>query len=89
MTMVNLAVVNHVDGELETELLSLTKHGKPRLSLQTRGWYCSIDMNTNAEGASFDVKSEFGHKTPSDAVAQAKRRAQQAVKTISETSGGE
>ena len=80
-----LAIVNHIDGELQTELLSLTKYGRPRISLSNGGWNCSIKMNTNADGASFDISSGFNSKTPLEAVVIAKKRAQKAVKTISES----
>ena len=68
--------------DLEEELKGLVKYGKPHLSLLDRGWHCNIDMNTHAEGCSFDVKSDFGLPTPSDALIQCKERAVKAVATI-------
>ena len=72
------------DFDLSSELVGLCKYGKPRLSLQERGWHCFIEMNTNAEGASFDVRSEFDHPSPEDALIVCKARAELAVKKISE-----
>lgn len=48
----------------------LRRFGKPRLSMANRGWHASIEMNTNATGTSFDVKSEFGHDDPTIALDQ-------------------
>ena len=72
------------DFDLSSELVGLCKFGSPRLALQSRGWCCSIEMNTNAEGASFNVHSEFDHPSPEDALIMCKARAKSAVKKISE-----
>jgi len=68
--------------DLEEELKGLVKYGKPRMSFLDRGWHCRIEMNTHAEGCSFDVKSDFDLPTPSAALAQCKERAEKAVATI-------
>lgn len=59
---------------LEKVLTEMTKYGKPRISFQGDGWYSCIVMNTNADGVSFDIQSEFKHKTPADALFQCRER---------------
>lgn len=52
---------------LEKTLIDLSRYGNPRVSRLDSGWHASIDMHVNATGAKFEVRSEFGHKTPIDA----------------------
>jgi len=74
------------DEKLSEEMIGLLKYGKPRLSYTgQKGWLCTIEMNTNSLGASFDVRSNFDHPTPSKAVAVCRCRAENAVRTIKET----
>ncbi len=54
--------------DLESSLNSLCSFGQPKLSKMDNGWYCRIDMFVSSEGASFEIQSNFDHKTPSDAV---------------------
>ena len=55
--------------DLEQLMVDLARYGKPRLSMVRPGlWHASIEMNTSAVGASFDVKAEFDHATPVEAV---------------------
>ena len=70
---------------LSAELMDLCKYGRPRISLTERGWHCNIEMNTNADGAVFNVHSEFDHASPDDALSVCKARAEAAVKKISES----
>ena len=70
---------------LSAELMVLCKYGRPRISLTERGWHCNIEMNTNADGAVFNVHSEFDHASPDDALSVCKARAEAAVKKISES----
>lgn len=54
---------------LEHLMVELASYGKPRLSMVRPGlWHASIEMNTSAVGATFDVKAEFDHATPMEAV---------------------
>jgi hypothetical protein len=69
---------------LEILLLALTKFGLPRLSMMTDGWYCEVGMNTNSDGVSFTVKSDFYLATPRMAVMQCSSRIDQAIKTITD-----
>ena len=46
--------------DLETVLMQMSRHGRPKLFLQQSGWYCSVDMFVAAVGAKFDVASDFG-----------------------------
>lgn len=52
------------DHDLEDLMIYSEKFGKMRLVRMGDGWFCSIDMNTNTTGTSFEVKSEFNHATP-------------------------
>ena len=68
--------------DLERMLSDLVPYGKPRLSFFDSGWRASIEMNTNAAGARFEVGSEFGMPTPSEAVIQLSERVRAAVATV-------
>lgn len=74
MTMGSLATLKSVDvgrvpDGLSERLQWLRKFGQPRLSMPGKGWYASIDMNTNTTGSKFTVSSEFEIATPDEAVA--------------------
>jgi hypothetical protein len=62
--------VERAPADLEGRLVWLLKFGIPRVSRvrSASGWHASIEMNTNTDGASFEVKSEFNHDTPSQAL---------------------
>lgn len=73
----SLADVRKVeDMTLEQLLLELKNYGKPRVGMYgTDGfWHCSVDMNTNTVGATFECKSDFKHVTPAAAVKQCLER---------------
>lgn len=55
------------DKPLEEMLAMMAKHGKPRLSQMTNGWFCMVEMRVASEGVSFDVQSDFNHPIPSEA----------------------
>ncbi len=76
-----------VHEDLQEILTSLVKYGKPRVSFHTggtSGWYCCVDMNTNTVGTNFEVKSEFHHKSPIEAVKECKARIETAIKAITQ-----
>jgi hypothetical protein len=52
------------DMPLEDLLVKLCEFGKPRVGMYGSGWHCHIDMHVASVGTSFEVKSEFGHRTP-------------------------
>lgn len=62
--------LEQVPASLSERLEWLCRFGLPRVSRLEQGWYAVIAMNTTAIGASFDVKSDFSHKSPDAAVAQ-------------------
>ena len=68
--------------ELQDLIVYLVRYGKPRVSYISNGWVCSVEMNTNTIGTQFDVKSEFGHRTPIEAAKQCHERIQNAIKAI-------
>lgn len=53
--------------DLEQILAELYRYGLPRVHSSKNGWHVWIEMHVNATGAKFDVASEFGHKSPSEA----------------------
>lgn len=67
---------------LDKFLQSLCKYGQPTIRRMNRGWFAKIQMNTNCEGAKFDIDSEFDHATPSEAVAVLAERIHKALKKI-------
>ncbi len=69
--------------QLEDILLALAKYGEPRLSLQSNGWYCVINMRVTSVGVEFKVASEFGNPTPNAAAAECCQRVEQTLQDIS------
>lgn len=67
---------------LEDLLIDLQRFGQPYLSMHNSGWHCSIKMHVAAVGATFDVRSEFGHATPSSAVRDCAERVAAALATM-------
>lgn len=76
------AVTPAATERLEDALAELVKYGDPSIRLMSRGWYCGIEMHHSALGASFDVRSEYDHKTPMDAARQCIERVHQAVNSM-------
>ena len=70
------------DLTLEEHLEQMRFYGKPRVSLQSNGWYCVIEMNTNTTGTSFDVKSEFDCESPRLAAKMCHERMLNALKEL-------
>lgn len=59
---------------LEEILQYLSRFGKPKLGTYARpGWHCSVDLFV-PNGVAFEVKSEFGHPTPTEAAMLCKDR---------------
>lgn len=60
-----------VPAGLNDRLVWLTKFGKPKVGVYgSGGWHAHIEMHVadTVKGASFEVKSEFKHQTPDEAV---------------------
>lgn len=53
--------------DLETLLLTMTAHGKPSVTLTSRGWHCGVDMTVPHTGVAVSVRSGFDHLTPLEA----------------------
>ena len=70
-------------GSLEENLMILSKYGKVRLSMYDEGWYCCVNMFVTGKGVSFEVESDFGLKSPSDATCQCKERLNTQLKKLS------
>lgn len=71
--------------DIQKELIKMLDYGKPSLSFVNKGWHCGIEMNTNSKGSTFNVRSEFDHDSPAEAIRVCKLRAKAAIKTIKET----
>ena len=59
---------------MEDELIDLCRYGKPRISLMSNGWLCTVDMHVASNGTSFEIKSDYDCKKPSEAIRQTKER---------------
>lgn len=73
--------------DLSGRLQWLRKFGKPRLTFSSSGncWLAVIEMNTNAEGCSFEVKAGFGSEnfdTPEQAIDSLISRMLEALRTL-------
>ena len=68
-------------------LIELRKYGKPRLGMwgSSRGWHACIDVFVTGKGVEFEVKSEFTHSTPKEALNVCYNRLMEAVQKIKET----
>lgn len=64
---------------LEDALLDMCQYGAPKLSMLKTGWHCWIEMRVTGSGVSFEVKSEFGHKTPRAAVNECRNRIKETI----------
>jgi len=53
---------------LDDALADMCRYGQPKLSMMDGGWHCWIKMHVASQGATFEIKSEFGHKSPRAAV---------------------
>lgn len=56
------------DKGLEGILLTIAKHGKLSLwQLPNGSFSCRCEMRVNSVGVTFEIKSDFNHKTPTEA----------------------
>lgn len=72
-----LATIKHETVKPETlddALLDMCRYGQPKLSMMDSGWHCWIKMHVASQGATFEIKSEFGHKSPRAAVDECRAR---------------
>lgn len=68
---------------IEKYLNDLTSYGMPRIfQASDGGWSSCIDMRVSSLGASFEVRSEFDHKTPLEAVRCCHERVIKALKDL-------
>lgn len=67
---------------LEDLLLLMVRWGKPRLSKQSDGWYCAVDVTVNAKGVEFKVQSDFDHESPFHAASDCHARLMVALKGL-------
>lgn len=67
---------------LEEFLITLSKYGKPSLSIVSDGWHCRLTMYVTSQGVEFKIDSEFSHKSPMAATRQCYDRLRQALKDL-------
>ncbi|MCK5601803.1 hypothetical protein KAR91_08045 [Candidatus Pacearchaeota archaeon] len=70
---------------IEECLVELEKYGHPRVSKSKNGWNSSIDVFVTGKGVEFEVRSEYGMKTPKVAINQCYERLIQAIQKIKDT----
>ena len=68
--------------KLEDLLIMITRFAKPRLSHMSDGWFCVCDMYLSQDGCSFEVKSEFDHPSPLEAVTTCAKRILSALESL-------
>ena len=71
---------------LENCLVEMQKYGYPKVAkLNKNGWFSAIEVFVTGKGVAFKVRSDFGLKTPTEAVSQCYTRLVAAMKKIKET----
>ena len=53
---------------IEDLLDQLCQLARPRLSKTKSGWHASIELAVQSAGCEFDIRSDFNHPTPADAL---------------------
>ena len=75
--------ISYIEGDLESMLDALSKHGLPTLRRMSDGsWYAYITMNVSSNGVEFKVDSGFKHKTHRAALKCCRDRMIQALKDL-------
>jgi hypothetical protein len=73
--------------DLQDEIHELSKFGKVTLGqYATTGWHCGLKLFMVGKGVEIDVKSDFNHPTPREAVRQAAERLADALREAGDTS---
>lgn len=65
---------------LEDVLTELEKYGLPRVSKHDSGWVAYTKMRVHVAGAEYEIRAQFGHRTPLAAARECLTRVQQAVR---------
>ena len=82
MDLVTTNQTSQIKTELEADLLALCSYGKPRISHLGDGWHASLEMHVASEGAEFKVSSDFGMRSPSEAMNQLKDRLNESLNKL-------
>ena len=80
--LTKLQSVARAPESLEELMVSMCQYGQPKLSMMDSGWHCWIKMHVQSAGASFEIKSEFGHKTPTAATKECADRIAETLAAI-------
>lgn len=67
---------------LDSLLLEMCRYGQPKLSMMDSGWHCWIKMHVASQGATFEIKSEFGHQSPRAAADECHARITATIKQL-------
>ena len=73
----------NTDADVGSMLTALQSYGKPHLFLGRSGWNASVGMHVSSKGASFDIKSEYDHKTPGEACVELVKRVEATLADLS------
>lgn len=83
LTLVKDEVFKPEEHSINECLIELEKYGFPKLSkLNKNGWYSHIDVFIMGKGVSFEVRSNYGMKTPKIAINQCYERLIDAIRKI-------
>ena len=74
-------------GALGGYLQAMEMFGHPKLSKLKDGWHSWIQVFVSGKGVEFEVKSDYGHKSPIDATRECSERLVKALNQIIETKG--
>jgi len=64
---------------LEQVLYELARYGQPYVMVSSSGWWSGVDMHVSAQGTTFKIRSDMGHKSPLDAALQCLEPVKQAL----------
>ena len=67
---------------LDDVLQEMCRYGQPKLSMMDGGWHCWIKMHVASKGATFEIKSEFGHQSPMAATNECHERIVSTIRNI-------
>lgn len=72
--LTQLQIAGKKPESLEELLLAIARYGEPSLLRTKSGWWCYVNMHVTSKGASFEIKSEPNHGSPTAAAQQCLER---------------
>lgn len=74
--------VDRAPATLEETLVALAAYGQPKVCLMDRGWHAWVKLTVSAVGATVEVASDYGMKSPGEAATQCHQRVIQTVRDL-------